>query len=84
MMNLDKSVFSLRNTEIDVYNGKDIYRFSNKYDRVPEDFYNSLNQYEVEVVTEKEDAYNHICINFKLWQFKLSKLKLHITHISNF
>lgn len=65
MINLDKSVFSLRNTEIDVYNGEDIYRFSNKYDRVPEDFYNSLNQYEVEVVTEKENAYNHIYINFR-------------------
>ncbi len=60
----DKNVFSLRNTEIDVYNNNDIHLFSNMYDRVPEAFYNSLNQYEVEVVAEKEQAYNHIYINF--------------------
>lgn len=64
LINPDKEVFTSRNTEIDVYTDNSVYLFSNKYDRVPESFYNSLNQYEVKQVAEKELPANHIYINF--------------------
>ncbi len=61
---IDESVFSIRTTEMDVYMGENIYCFSNKYDRVLQDFYNSLNEYEIGKVSEKEKSYNNIHIRF--------------------
>lgn len=53
-----------RCTGLDVYDGENIYRFSNKFDKVPEAFYNSLSLYEIQIVSEEEVAYNYIYITF--------------------
>ncbi|MBR4286974.1 MAG: hypothetical protein IKT55_04640 [Clostridia bacterium] len=59
-----KNISSARCTQATVSVDGKIYFFSNGYDRIPEDFYNSLNQYEIEEVTEKEVSYNQIYIDF--------------------